>query len=106
MAFPLLSGGLARAAERVADFTVIERQYADFLDTHGAAVSDGVWALYEAAIQRFGAVPTLIEWDTDIPALGVLLGEAEKANVILASRAPHSSARESLANAGNQHHAA
>ena len=76
------------------------------IDTHGAAVSDGVWALYEAAIQRFGAVPTLIEWDTDIPALGVLLGEAEKANVILASRAPHSSARESLANAGNQHHAA
>ena len=54
------------------------------IDTHGAAVSDAVWALYEAAIQRFGAIPTLIEWDTDIPALPVLLAEADKANAILA----------------------
>ena len=53
------------------------------IDTHGAAVSDAVWALYAAAIQRFGAIPTLIEWDTDIPTLDVLLAEAEKANVVL-----------------------
>ncbi|MEQ1519081.1 MAG: DUF692 family multinuclear iron-containing protein, partial [Usitatibacteraceae bacterium] len=53
------------------------------IDTHGAAVCDEVWHLCEYALGRFGNVPTLIEWDTDIPALDVLLGEAEKANCIL-----------------------
>ena len=43
------------------------------IDHHGAAVADPVWRLYEAALERFGAVPTLIEWDTDIPAVEVLL---------------------------------
>jgi uncharacterized protein (UPF0276 family) len=55
------------------------------IDTHGAAVCDEVWALYQYAVTRFGPVPTLIEWDTDIPALGVLLAEADKANQILAA---------------------
>lgn len=55
------------------------------IDTHGTAVCDEVWTLYQYAIQRFGNVPTLIEWDTDIPALPVLLEEAHKANRILAS---------------------
>ena len=50
---------------------------------HGAAVCDEVWRLYQYAIQRFGNAPTLIEWDTDIPALSVLLGEAEKADRIV-----------------------
>jgi uncharacterized protein (UPF0276 family) len=58
------------------------------IDTHGAAVCDDVWALYQYAITRFGNVPTLIEWDTDIPSLDVLLAEAEKANRILASHEP------------------
>jgi uncharacterized protein (UPF0276 family) len=57
------------------------------IDTHGARVSPEVWALYDAAIARFGPVPTLIEWDTDIPALSVLLGEAELANAVLARHA-------------------
>ena len=42
-----------------------------------------MWRLYEHAIARFGHVPTLIEWDTDIPELAVLLGEAQKASAIL-----------------------
>ena len=58
------------------------------IDTHGAAVSNEVWHLYEHAIARFGAVPTLIEWDTDIPVLDVLLGEAEKANRVLERNLP------------------
>lgn len=58
------------------------------IDTHGAAVCDDVWALYQYAIARFGKVPTLIEWDTDIPSLDVLLDEAEKANRILAAHEP------------------
>ncbi|MBC7413623.1 MAG: DUF692 family protein [Herminiimonas sp.] len=54
------------------------------IDHHGDTVAAPVWALYEAALTRFGPVPTLIEWDTDIPALAVLLGEAAKAAQIAA----------------------
>ena len=50
------------------------------IDTHSAPVCDDVWALYAAAVARFGAVPTLIEWDTDIPALDVLIAEAHTAD--------------------------
>ena len=46
------------------------------IDTHGSRVCDEVWALFEAACRRFGPKPTLIEWDTDLPTLDVLLGEA------------------------------
>jgi len=46
------------------------------IDDHGSRVAEPVWALYEAAIRRFGPVPTLIEWDTNLPALDVLLDEA------------------------------
>ncbi len=53
------------------------------IDTHGAAVSEPVWALYAETIARLGPVPTLIEWDTDIPALEVLLAEAARANAAL-----------------------
>lgn len=53
------------------------------IDHHGATVADPVWRLYQAALQRFGAVPTLIEWDTDIPELAVLLAEAAKADALL-----------------------
>lgn len=49
------------------------------VDHHGAPVADPVWALYRDAVARFGAVPTLIEWDTDIPALPVLIAEAKTA---------------------------
>ena len=49
------------------------------IDHHGDRVSDTVWSLYELALRHFGAVPTLIEWDTDVPALDVLLGEARSA---------------------------
>jgi len=46
------------------------------IDDHGSRVIPEVWALYEQALKRFGAVPSLIEWDTDVPALDVLLDEA------------------------------
>ncbi len=60
-----------------------ETSYGVLLDTHGSTVSGPVWELYRRALYRFGAVPTLVEWDTDIPALDVLVGEAVKANVML-----------------------
>lgn len=55
------------------------------IDTHGAPVAPEVWALYETAIARFGPVPTLIEWDTDIPEFAVLAREAATAQRVLAA---------------------
>jgi uncharacterized protein (UPF0276 family) len=49
------------------------------IDDHGSRVAGPVWQLYERALERFGAVPTLVEWDTDLPALAVLLDEARSA---------------------------
>ena len=53
------------------------------IDTHGTRVALPVWALYCAAVARFGPKPTLIEWDTDIPPLEILLDEAAQAQTIL-----------------------
>lgn len=50
------------------------------LDTHGAAVTDPVWDLYCATIKKLGSVPTLIEWDNQVPELAILLAEAAKAS--------------------------
>lgn len=50
------------------------------IDDHGSRVRASVWDLYEAACSRLGPVPTLIEWDTDVPALDVLLEEAATAS--------------------------
>jgi uncharacterized protein (UPF0276 family) len=53
------------------------------IDTHSRPVCDAVWSLYADALQRFGPRATLIEWDSDLPALNVLLAEAGKAQQIL-----------------------
>lgn len=53
------------------------------IDTHGARVANEVWALYAEVIECFGPRPTLIEWDSDLPALDVLLQEAGRAQAIL-----------------------
>jgi uncharacterized protein len=56
------------------------------IDNHGSRVAPPVWDLYRATIERFGPKPTLIEWDTDIPELEVLLDEAAIARQILEAR--------------------
>lgn len=53
-----------------------------FIDHHGDRVFEDVWKLYAEAVKHLGDIPTLIEWDTDIPELGVLLDEAQKAEII------------------------
>ena len=60
------------------------------IDDHGSRVCPEVWALYRHALRRFGPVPTLIEWDTDVPPLAVLLDEAQRARSAAAAarRAP------------------
>jgi uncharacterized protein (UPF0276 family) len=58
------------------------------IDDHGSPISPEVWALYRHAVARLGPVPTLIEWDTDIPPLEALLAEARRAEQSLAEATP------------------
>ena len=58
------------------------------IDDHGSRVGAPVWSLYRHALARFGAVPTLVEWDTDLPCLDVLLDEACSADRHLAELCP------------------
>jgi uncharacterized protein (UPF0276 family) len=61
------------------------------IDDHGSRVADPVWRLYERAATRFEHAPALVEWDTNLPDLGVLLEEAAKADRLLdgCARDPH-----------------
>jgi uncharacterized protein (UPF0276 family) len=74
---PDVVGEIHLAGHRVMEAAVI--------DDHGSRVAPVVWSLYEAALRRFGATPTLIEWDTDVPPLDVLLDEARLARERMAS---------------------
>jgi len=53
------------------------------IDDHGSRVARAVWALYAEALARFGPVPTLIEWDTNVPPLCALLAEAAQAATMM-----------------------
>jgi len=53
------------------------------IDDHGSKVSEPVWDLYRRALARFGPQPTLVEWDNQIPPLGELVAEAQRADRIL-----------------------
>jgi uncharacterized protein len=52
------------------------------IDDHGSVVCDEVWQLYAHAVHRFGDVPALIEWDTNVPELDVLLAQAAQADLM------------------------
>ncbi|WDS35812.1 DUF692 domain-containing protein [Pseudoxanthomonas sp.] len=58
------------------------------IDTHDRPVIDAVWALYDHVLSMRGPVPTLIEWDANLPALPVLLAEADHAEARLAQARP------------------
>ncbi|TQF33290.1 DUF692 domain-containing protein [Bradyrhizobium sp. UNPA324] len=58
------------------------------IDTHDRPVEDAVWYLYELAIRLIGPVPTLIEWDAEVPPWPTLAGEAERAEAIMAANRP------------------
>lgn len=76
---PPVVGELHLAGHRRLDDIVI--------DDHGAPVAEAVWRLYRHALRRFGAVPTLVEWDTDLPPFDALLGEALRARDGLSAEA-------------------
>ena len=69
------------AADSVAEIHLAGYEEKDgfLLDTHSRAVCDNVWQWYEAALACFGPVPTLIEWDHDLPAWKILQAERLKA---------------------------
>jgi len=71
-------------AERVVQFHLAGHSDhgTHLLDTHDHPVRGEVWALYERAVRRFGAVSTLIEWDDNIPEFSVLSESAEDARRI------------------------
>jgi uncharacterized protein (UPF0276 family) len=73
--------------ERVAQFHLAGHsdQGTHLLDDHGSPVPPAVWALHRAAVARFGRVPTIIEWDEDVPSLETLAMEVEKARASEAS---------------------
>jgi uncharacterized protein (UPF0276 family) len=48
-------------------------------DSHDGPVIDPVWQLYREAIERFGEVSTLIEWDAQLPSFDRLARESERA---------------------------
>ncbi len=54
------------------------------IDDHGSRVCEEVWQVFAHTVQKLGPVPTLIEWDTDVPELDVLLDEAGRAASVLA----------------------
>ena len=53
------------------------------IDHHGDYIAQPVWELYEKTLEQFSPLPTLVEWDTNIPSLDILASEAEKAQSIL-----------------------
>jgi len=64
---------------------VVRDGFTILIDDHASRVSPPVWRLYERALDRFGLVPSLIEWDKDLPPLEILLGEADAARRIAES---------------------
>ena len=53
------------------------------IDDHGSRVHPSVWQAFAHAVRRLGPRPTLVEWDTELPALEVLLQEAAQAAAVI-----------------------
>jgi len=75
--------GLPPASVREIHVAGHARNGSVLIDDHGSKVCEPVWELYRRAIARFGAQPTLVEWDNHIPPLGELVEEAQRADRIL-----------------------
>ncbi|WP_088723523.1 DUF692 domain-containing protein [Thioclava sp. F42-5] len=53
------------------------------IDSHGREVAEPVWALYAETVSKSGPLPSLIEWDNDVPDFATLMAEAKRASMIL-----------------------
>ena len=63
------------------------------IDDHGSPVADEVWQLYSHALEHWGPVPTLVEWDTRVPPLDTLVAQAQRADVALDGARGHRNVR-------------
>lgn len=80
-AFPLAAVGEIHLAGHHAGTD--DNGHALLIDAHDSPVADPVWALFAGVIARAGPLPTLIEWDNDVPDWPRLLAEATAADAIL-----------------------
>ena len=78
--------GLPVASVREIHVAGHERNGAVLIDTHGSQVCEEVWELYRLAIARLGPLPTLVEWDNNIPSLATLVAESQRARRIMEER--------------------
>lgn len=67
------------------------------IDAHGSAVKADVFALYEHTLRRSGPVPTLVEWDNDVPDFPTLFAEGRRADAALAAEAARRNAAQRAA---------
>ena len=72
-------------AKAIAEYHLAGYSYHNkrLIDTHSALISDEVWHLFATAVKHLGAKPTIIEWDQHLPALAVLIAQAERAETIM-----------------------
>ncbi|SNT68731.1 DUF692 domain-containing protein [Paracoccus seriniphilus] len=63
------------------------------IDSHGSEVADPVWALYGEVLSRAGTLPSLVEWDNDVPDWQVLLAEAQRAETMIRDQSRHAAAQ-------------
>lgn len=78
--------GLPAASVREIHVAGHERNAGVLIDSHGSQVCEEVWELYRLAIGRFGPLPTLVEWDNNIPSLATLVAESQRAQRIMEER--------------------
>lgn len=73
------------STDRVAQFHLagFENRGTHLLDSHSAAIHPPVWDLYTQALEKFGRIPTIIEWDNDIPPFTALQREATRAKQLM-----------------------
>jgi uncharacterized protein (UPF0276 family) len=64
------------------------------IDDHGSAVAEAVWSLYRRTLARTGPVPTLIEWDNDVPVFAALANEVARAKSALLAEANRAAFRD------------
>ena len=78
--------GLPPASVREIHVAGHSRNAGVLIDDHGSQVCEEVWELYRLAIARFGPLPTLVEWDNNIPSLETLVAESQRAQTIMDQR--------------------
>lgn len=86
MSFPMEAVGEIHLAGHTQDYD--DEGGIILIDAHGSEVIDPVWSLYQEVISSTGPLPTLIEWDNDVPAWEVLAQEAARAQGIMHQAAP------------------